>query len=119
MTITTLHVVPLVIVFDTKSVHTIFFFEIIWLILGPGCKVSMSTIHPSKVTLCWSVIQTQPGLLSIMAMLYVNIFFVIVDVNKDWVFLSTFFYCCGPICTGITREITEAIEVAPLGIADV
>ena len=56
MTITTMRVVPFVIVFHTKSVHTIFFFEIIWLILGPGSKVSMSTIHPSEVTLCWSVI---------------------------------------------------------------
>ena len=83
MTITTLHVVPLVVVFHTKSVHTIFFFEIIWLILGPGCKVSMSTIHPNKVTLYCSVIQTQPGILSMVAILYVNIFFIVVDINKD------------------------------------
>ena len=54
-----------------------------------------------------------------MAMLYVNIFFIVVDVNKDWVFLSTFFYCYGPICAGITRDVAEAIEVAPSGIANV
>ena len=52
MTLTTMHVVPFVVVFHAKSVHTIFFFEIIWLILGPGCKVSMAMVHPSKVTLC-------------------------------------------------------------------
>ena len=45
----------------------------------------MSMVHPSKVTLCWSVIQTQPWFISIMAMLYVDIFFIGIDINKDWI----------------------------------
>ena len=48
VTITALHVVPFIFVFHTKSVHTILLFIVIWLILGPSCKVSFSSIHQVK-----------------------------------------------------------------------
>lgn len=48
VTITALHVVPFIFVFHTKSVHTILLFIVIWLILGPSCKVSFSSIDQVK-----------------------------------------------------------------------
>ena len=90
MTVTALHVIPFIVVFHTKCVHAVFIFEVVRLILGPSCKVSRSTIRPSKVTLRGDVIQTQPGFFAIVAVLYVNIFFVIADVSKGGVFLSAF-----------------------------
>ena len=119
MTITALHVIPFIVVFHTKCVHAVFFFEVVRLVLGPSCKVSRFTIHPSKVTLRGDVIQTQPGFFSIVAVLYVNIFFVIADVSKDGVFLSAFCQSCGPVCTFFTRKVTESIEIGPAMVTDI
>ena len=83
MTVTALHVIPFIVVFHTKCVHAVFVLIIIWLILGPSCKVSSSVIRPSEVTLSGDVIQAQPGFSSIVAMLNVNIFFIVKDINKD------------------------------------
>ena len=113
MTVTALHVIPFIVVFHTKCVHAVFIFEVVRLILGPNCKVSRSTIRPSKVTLRGDVIQTQPGFFAIVAVLYVNIFFVIADVSKGGVFLSAFCQSCGPVCTFFTRKVTESIEIGP------
>ena len=119
MTITALYVIPFIVVFHTKCVHTIFFSEIIWLILGPSCKGSFSSIRPSKVTLHGYVIQAKPGFFSIETMLYVNVFFVVADINKNRVFLSTSGQCCCPICAGFTCKVTVTIEIAPPRITDI
>ena len=119
MTINALHVIPFIVVFHTKCVHAVFIFEVVRLILGPSCKVSRSTIHPSKVTLRGDVIQTQPGFFAIVSVLYVNIFFVIADISKDGVLLSAFCQSCGPVCTLVTRKIAESIEIGPTRVTDI
>ena len=119
MTVTALDVIPFVVVFHTKCVHAVFFPKIVWLIFGPSCKVPSSTISPSKATLCGDVIQSQPGFFAIMAMLHKHVFFIVVNVNKDCVFLTAFVQRCGPVCTCFTCIVTKSIEIAPVRITDV
>ena len=119
MTITTLHVIPFVVVSQTKCVHTVFFIKIIGLIFRPGCKVPLTAICPSEVTLRGDVIQAQPGFFSIMAMLNINIFLVVGNINKDRVFLTTFGESCCPIDAFFTSQITESIGIAPPRITDI
>ena len=119
MTITTVYVIPFIVVFHTKCVHTVFFMKVIRLIVRPSCKVPLTAIRPSEVTLCGDVIQAQPGFFSILAMLYVNVLLIVSDVNKNRVFLTTFGESCCPIDTLFTRKITESIEIAPPRITDI
>ena len=118
MTVAAFHVIPFIVVFHTKRMYTVFLVEVIRLILGPSGNVPASAIRPSKVTLCRDVVQTQPGFVTIVATLYVNVFFIVGDINKDGVLLSTFSQSCSPVCTFCTREVTEPIEIAPSRITD-
>ena len=69
MTVTAFHVIPLIFVFNTKSMHTVLIPNIVRLVFGPSCKVPSTTICPSKGTLCKNIIQSQPGFCSIVKML--------------------------------------------------
>ena len=119
MTITTLHVIPFIAVLHTKCMHTIFSSEIIWLIFGPSCKVSFSSIHPSEVALYGSIIQAQPRFGAIMSMLQIHILFIAADIKKERVFLSTFLHRCGPVCATYTCKVAVAIKVAPTRITNI
>jgi len=119
MAITTLHVIPFIAVLHTKCVHTIFSSEIIWLIFGPSCKVSFSSIHPSKVAFYGSIIQAKPRFGAIMSMLYIHVLFIAADINQNRAFFSTLLHRCGPVCTTYTCKVAEAIKITPTGITDV
>ena len=69
MTVTAFNVIPFVFVFNAQCMHTVFIPKIVWLVFGPSCKVPGTTIYPSKGTLCENVIESQPGLFSIVKML--------------------------------------------------
>ena len=92
--------------------NTVFFIEVIRLILRPSCKVPHAAIRPSKVTLRGDVIQAQPGFASIIAVLNINIFLIVGNINKDR--QDSF-----PIDAFFTRQITESIEIAPPRITDI
>ena len=119
MAIPTFDVIPFIVVFHTKCVNTVFFIEVIRLIVRPSCKVPLTAIRPSKVTLRGDVIQAQPGFVSIMAMLNINIFLIVGHINKDRLFLTTFGESCCPIDAFFTRQITESIEIAPPRVTDI
>ena len=69
MTITAFYVIPFIFIFNTKCMHTVLIPKIVWLAFGPSCKVSSTTICPSKGTLSENIIQPQPGFCSIVKML--------------------------------------------------
>ena len=119
MTIATFDVIPFIFVSQTECVNAVFFIEVIRLILRPSCKVPLTAICPSEVTLRGDVIQAQPGFFSIMAMLNINIFLIVGNINKDRVFLTTFGESCCPIDAFFTSQITESIEIAPPRITDI
>ena len=119
MTITTFHVIPFIVVSQTKCVHTVFFIKIIRLSLRPSCKVPLTAIRPSEVPLRGDVIQAQPGFVSIVTTLNVNVFLVVGHINKDRVYLTTFSESCCPVNAFFTRQITESIEIAPARITDI
>ena len=119
MTIPTFDVIPFIVVSQTECANAVFFIKVIRLILRPSCKVPLTAIRPSKVTLRGNVIEAQPGFVSIMAMLNINIFFIVGNINKDRLFLTTFGESCCPIDAFFTRQITESIEIAPSRITDI
>ena len=119
MAVTALDVIPFVVVLHAKCVHAVFSSKIIWLIFSPSCKVPSSTIRPSEATLCGDVIQSQPGFFAVMTMLQKHVFFIVVYVNKDWVFLTAFAQRCGPVCACFTCIVTKSTEMAPVRITDV
>ena len=119
MAVTALHVIPLIVVFRTKCVYAVFFPEIVWLIFSPSCKVPRSTIYPREVPLRGDVVQSQPGFFSVVEMLNINIFLILADINEDGVVLSTFCYGYCPVCTRVTRKITEAIEIDPSRVTNI
>ena len=119
MTIPTFDVIPFIVVCQTECVNAVLFIEVIRLILPPSCKVSLTAIRPSKVTLRGNAIQAQPGFVSIMAMLNINIFLIVGNINKDRLFLKTFGESCCPIDAFFTCQITESIEIAPPRITDI
>ena len=119
MTVTAFHVIPFIFIFNTKCMHTVFIPKIVRLVFSPSCKVPSTTICPSKGALGENIIQSQPGFCSIVKMLKKHIFFVILDINKNRVFLSAFIQCCGPILTSLTCEIAKAVEIVPARFTDV
>ena len=119
MTIPTFDVIPFIVVSKTECVNAVFFIEVIRLILRPSCKVPLTAIRPSKVALRGNVIEAQPRFVSIMAMLNISIFFIVGNINKDRLFLTTFGESCCPIDAFFTRQITESIEIAPPRITDI
>ena len=119
MTVTTVYVIPFVVVFHTKCVHTVFIMKVIRLIVRPSCKVPLTEIRPSEVTLCGDVIQAQPGFFSILAVLYINVLLIVSDVNKNRVLLTTVGESYWPVDTFVTCEITESIEIAPPRVTDI
>ena len=56
MTVAALHVIPFIVVFQTKCVYAVFFVEVIRLILGPGCKVPSCAIRPREHTLLGDIV---------------------------------------------------------------
>jgi len=52
-------------------------------------------------------------------MLYIYVFFIAVDVNKNRVFVAASFQRCGPVCARFTCEVTKAIEIVPTRTTDI
>ena len=119
MTVTTFHIIPFIVVFQTQCMYTVFFIKVIGLILRPSCKVSLTAICPREVTLHGDVIKAKPGILSVVAMLNIYIFLIVGHINENRVFLTTFGKSCCPVDTFGTRQITESIEIAPSRITNI
>ena len=119
MTVTALHVIPLVVVSNAKCMRTVFISNIIWLVFGPSCKVSWPAPCPGERSLSGNVIYSQPGLCSIAKTLYKYVFLITVDVDETCVFLPAIRQSFGPICALLADCIAKAIKVAPARITDI
>ena len=71
----TIHVIPHVSMAWSKGVHTVFFSEIVWLILSPVAEFKRTAIHPSEHSFSGNIIQTNPRLVTIVPVLNIYVFF--------------------------------------------
>ena len=79
VTVITRHVIPSVPMLRAKCVHTVLVFVIVWLVRSPETKAAYFSVCPHKRPFNASVIQPNPGSVSVMTVLNVNVFFLIVD----------------------------------------
>ena len=119
MTVTALHVIPLVVVSNAKRMRTVFISNIIWLLFGPNCKVFWPASYPGERSLSGNVIQSQPGLCSIVKTLYKYVFLITADADETCVFLPAISQSFGPICALLADCIAKAIKVAPARVTDI
>ena len=75
MTGRTIHVIPHVSMAWSKGVNTIFFSEVVWLILSPVAEFKRTSIHPSENSFSGNIIQTNPRLITIVPVLNIDVFF--------------------------------------------
>ena len=71
----TIHVIPHVPMAWSKGVYTVFFSEIVWLILRPVAEFKRTAIHPSEYSFSGNIIQTNPRLITIVPVLNIDVFF--------------------------------------------
>ena len=119
VTVCALHVIPLITVFYTKCVYTIFSAKVVRLFCSPGGEISRTTIFPNEVSLCGFVVEPKPGLLTIVSMLDKYIFFVVFNIDKHGILVSTFVQSCGPVGTFLTREVAVAVKIAPPWVTNI
>ena len=75
----TRHIIPSVTMFCTKSVNTVFISPVVRLLSGPEPKFAYFFVCPHKGALHTSIIKSNPGSLSIVSVLNVNIFILVMN----------------------------------------
>ena len=86
------NVVPSVFIPCAKSVYTVLIRIIVWLVWRPESKATCAFVCPHEWSFYASIIEPNPGFLSIMPMLNVNVFFLIMDGRKMWTHFNAFFF---------------------------
>ena len=82
MTGRTVHVIPHVSMSRTKSVHAVLPPKVVWLFFSPVAKFIRAPIHPGEQSLCSNVIQTDPGLVTVVPVLNIDILFLTFNCGK-------------------------------------
>ena len=75
----TRHIIPSVTMLGSKSVNTVFVFQVVRLLGGPEPKFAYFFVCPDKGALHTSVIKADPRSVSVVTVLNVDIFFLIVN----------------------------------------
>ena len=108
-----LHVIPHVSMTRTKSVYAVLPLKVIRLTLRPVTELIWTPIHPSEQSLCSNVIQTDPGLVTIVSVLNIDILLLTFDSGQVSTHASTDCIGFGPCLTSITGVITWTIVETP------
>ena len=75
----TRHIIPSVTMLGAKSVNTIFVFPVVRLLWGPEPKTTYFFVCPHKGALHTSVIESDPGSLSVGTVLNIDVFILVVN----------------------------------------
>ncbi len=81
-TVVTRDIIPGVSMPRSKRVHTVFIVPVIWLLCRPESKTGKFFIRPHERALHATIIQTQPWSVTIVLVLYVNIFLLVMYSHK-------------------------------------
>ena len=76
------HIIPRVTIVHTQGVDTVLVFPVVWLLRSPEAKTGYFLVYPHKRSLDAPVIETNPRSLSIVAVLYVDIFLLVVHCHQ-------------------------------------
>ena len=114
----TRHIIPSVTMLGAKSVNTIFVFPVVRLLWGPEPKTTYFFVCPHKGALHTSVIESNPGSLSVVTVLNVNIFILVVNCYQIGTHCWTVWYSGDPRTTSATCKVTVATKIAPTGLAN-
>ena len=119
VTVSTWHIIPSVTMLGAKSVNTVFVFPVIRLLWGPEPETTYSFVCPHKGALHTSVIESNPRSLSVVAMLNVDIFFLIVNRYQIGTHCGTVWLSGQPRGACTTCEVAVATKITPSWLANI
>ena len=88
-------------------------FQVVGLVCGPESELIRTSIDPGKETFSGDVIQTNPCSITIVEMLYENVFLLAVNTDQVCPHTTALSACVGPRFTCITDEVAGTVEKAP------
>ena len=118
VTVSTWHIIPSVTMPGAKSVNTVFVFPVVRLLWGPEPKFAYFFVCPHKGALHTSVVKSNPGSLSIVSVLNVNIFILVMNCYQIGTHCWTVWYSSEPRATSATCKVTVATKIAPTWLAN-
>ena len=110
-------VTPGVSILCAKSVYTVLIRIIVWSVWRPESKATCAFLCPHEWSFYASIIKPNPGSLSIVPMLNVDILFLTMDCHKMWAHFRTFCQRIWPSGVSGACEITITIEIIPSRLA--
>ena len=114
----TRHIIPGVTMLGAKSVNTIFVFPVVRLLWGPEPKTIYFFVCPHKRALHTSVIESDPGSLSVGTVLNIDVFILVVNCYQTGTHRRTVWYSSEPRATSATCKVTVATKIAPTWLAN-
>ena len=111
------HVIPCVSMLRAKSVHTVFVFPVVGLLWSPESKTTYFFVCPNKRTFHTSIIESYPGPLSVMAVLNVNVLFLVVDRHQLRTHDGTIWFSSYPWSACLARQVAITTIVTPSWLA--
>ena len=114
----TRHIIPSVTMPGAKSVNTVFVFPVVRLLWGPEPKTTYFFVCPHKRALHTSVIESDPGSLSVGTVLNIDVFILVVNCYQTGTHRRTVWYSSEPRATSATCKVTVATKVAPTWLAN-
>ena len=104
---------------SAKGVDTIFVFPVIGLSCSPEPKTTYFFVCPHKWALHASVIESNPGSVSVMTVLNINIFLLVVHCHQIWTHGWAICFCGHPRRACGTCEVAITAKVTPSLVANI
>ena len=114
----TRHIIQSVTMLCAKSVNTVFISPVVRLLRRPESKTTYFFVCSHKGALHTSVIKSNPGSLSVVTVLNVNIFILVVNCYQIGTHCWTVWYSGDPRTTSATCKVTVATKIAPTWLAN-
>ena len=113
------YVIPRVPMRHAQRVNAILVLQVVRLVFRPESEVGSLLTGVHKGALNTSVVQPDPGLLAVVPVLSVHIFFLVVDCDQVCAHIFTRALSGQPTSACGTREVAIAVEEIPARFADV
>ena len=114
----TRHIIPSVTMLGSKSVNTVFVFPVVRLLWGPEPKTTYFFVCPHKGALHTSVIESNPGSLSVVTVLNIDVYILVGNCYQTGTHGRTVWYSSEPRATSATCKVTVATKIAPTWLAN-
>ena len=115
----TRHIIPSVTMPGAKGVNAVFVFPVVGLSWSPEPKITYLFVCPHKGALHASVIESNPGSVSVMTVLNINIFLLVVYCHQIWTHGRAICFCGKPRRACGTCEVAITAKVTPSWVANI